>query len=758
MIKKHKTAPNLFSYPQYWAECYGVSSFLPTSREEMDLLGWDSCDVIIVTGDAYVDHPSFGMAVMGRLLERHGYRVGIIDQPDWRSAEDFKRLGEPNLFFGVTAGNMDSLINRYTADLKVRNDDAYTPYGAGGKRPDRAVIVYSQRCKEAFNKVPVMIGGIEASLRRIAQYDYWSDEVRRSVLVDSTADILLYGNAERAMVEVTHAIAKGRKMSELTDIRGTTIIRNTPPGGYTEIDSTRVDWPGQVDKIYSPYEYIPEGKCQSGEEIDPDVMPIRVIPAPLRRGNKLDPAKTYVRLPSFEKVSKDPVLYAHTSRILHLESNPHNARALIQKHGKKEVWVNPPPIPLETPEMDGVFDLPYARIPHPKYGKARIPAYDMIKTSINIMRGCFGGCTFCSITEHEGRVIQSRSHESILNEIEEIKLKVPGFTGHISDLGGPTSNMYTLNCKDDEIQASCRKLSCVYPVICENLNTDHSPTTELYRKTRAVEGVHTVSIASGLRYDLAVEDPEYVRELVTHHVGGLLKIAPEHSEDDTLSKMMKPGMGTYDKFKRMFEKYSKEAGKKQYLIPYFIAAHPGSDDKDMMNLALWLKKNDFKPDQVQTFYPSPMSLATAMYHSNKNPLKPVSYKSEMVHNTKDAEQRVTQKGFLRYHDANNWPALRKTLRDMGRDDLIGNGKDKLVPAEEADNRQGRRPVKAKPGQQTGASHSSNRPTKENIEAREKAKRKQETEARIKAASANSNGSSNSVKRKPKSKVKRRTTG
>ena len=751
MMKKHKTAPNLFSYPQYWAECYGIAPFLPTSREEMDQLGWDSCDVIIVTGDAYVDHPSFGMAVMGRLLERQGYRVGIIDQPDWRSAEDFKRLGEPNLYFGVTAGNMDSLINRYTADLKVRNDDAYTPYGVGGKRPDRAVIVYSQRCKEAFHNVPVMIGGIEASLRRIAQYDYWSNEVRRSVLIDSTADILLYGNAERAIVDVTHAMAAGKKISELTDIRGTTIIRNAPPGGYTEIDSTRVDWPGKVDQIYSPYEYIPEGKCQTKDGEDPDVMPIRVIPAPLRRKEKLDPAKTYVRLPSFEKVSKDPVLYAHTSRILHLESNPHNARALIQKHGKKEIWVNPPPIPLETPEMDGVFDMPYARIPHPKYGKARIPAYDMIKTSINIMRGCFGGCTFCSITEHEGRVIQSRSHESILNEIEDIKAKVPGFTGHISDLGGPTSNMYTLNCKDDEIQASCRKLSCVYPVICENLNTDHSPTTQLYRKTRAVKGVHTVSIASGLRYDLAVEDPEYVRELVTHHVGGLLKIAPEHSETNTLSKMMKPGMGTYEKFKRMFEKYSREAGKKQYLIPYFIAAHPGSGDEDMMNLALWLKKNDFKPDQVQTFYPSPMSLATAMYHSGKNPLKQVTYKSEEVHTTKDAKQRTVQKGFLRYHDQNNWPALRQTLRDMGRADLIGEGKDKLVPGEEADQRVARRPQKAKPGQQTGAAHSSNRPTNEKNIALEKAKRKQGN-----APMADINAAVRAKpKPKPKSKAKKK---
>lgn len=713
ITRKHKTAPNLFSYPLYWAECFGTASFLPTTREEMDQLGWDSCDVIIVTGDAYVDHPSFGMAVMGRLLEAQGFRVGIIDQPDWRNPDDFMRLGKPNFYFGVTAGNMDSLINRYTADLKVRNDDAYTPHGEGGKRPDRAVIVYSQRCKQAYSDVPVVIGGIEASLRRIAQYDYWSDEVRRSVLIDSTADILLYGNAERAIIDLTQKMAAGAELDELTDIRGTTIVRDAAPGGYTEIDSSRVDWPGKIDQIPSPYEYIPEGKCQDGddEEEDPDVMPIRVIPAPLKgKYGKLEQDKTYIRLPSFDKVHKDPVLYAHASRVLHLESNPHNARALIQKHGKKEIWVNPPPIPLETDEMDGVFGFAYQRVPHPKYGGAKIPAYEMIRFSINIMRGCFGGCTFCSITEHEGRIIQSRSHESILNEIEDIKQKLPTFTGHISDLGGPTSNMYHLNCNDPEIQASCRKLSCVYPDICKNLNTDHSPTTELYRKTRAIDGVHTVSIASGLRYDLAVEDPEYVKELVTHHVGGYLKIAPEHSEMGTLSKMMKPGMGTYDNFKRMFDKYSKEAGKKQYLIPYFIAAHPGCEDEDMMNLALWLKKNDFRPDQVQTFYPSPMSLATAMYHSNKNPLKQVTYKSEKLYTAKDYDQRRTQKGFLRYHDPKNWPALRQTLKDMGRADLIGDGKHKLVPGEDQDPVNPRSPRKARPGQQTGASHSSNRPT------------------------------------------------
>ncbi|MBJ7553493.1 YgiQ family radical SAM protein [Marinomonas spartinae] len=751
MTKRHKTAKELFSYPLYWAECYGISPFLPTTREEMDALGWDSCDVIIVTGDAYVDHPSFGMAVLGRLLESKGYRVGIIDQPDWRNTEDFMRLGRPNLYFGITAGNMDSMINRYTADLKVRNDDAYTPYGIGGKRPDRAVIVYSQRCKQAFHDVPVMIGGIEASLRRIAQYDYWSNEVRRSVLIDSTADILLYGNAERAMLEVTHQMAMGKTLDELTDIRGTTIVRNAPPGGYTEIDSTRVDWPGKVEKIYSPYEYIPEGKCQSTGEADSDVMPIRVIPAPLRRGEKLEMEKTYIRLPSFEKVSKDPVLYAHTSRILHLESNPHNARALVQKHGKKEIWVNPPPIPLETSEMDGVFDLPYARVPHPKYKKARIPAYDMIKTSINIMRGCFGGCTFCSITEHEGRVIQSRSHESILKEIDDIKDKVPGFTGHISDLGGPTSNMYTLNCKDDEIQASCRKLSCVYPTICSNLNTDHSPTTQLYRKARAVEGIHTVSIASGLRYDLAVEDPEYVRELVTYHVGGLLKIAPEHSEQGTLSKMMKPGMGTYDRFKKMFDKFSKEAGKKQHLIPYFIAAHPGSSDEDMMNLAVWLKTNDFKPDQVQTFYPSPMSLATAMYHSGKNPLKPVTYKSEEVYTPKDYKQRTVQKGFLRYHDPSNWQDLRNTLIKMGRADLIGHGANKLVPAEDKDKQIHRRPKKTKAGQATGASHSSNRPTMEKNAATEKARRKNAHGGKPSGHQAAGGVAQSAKRRKPKVK-------
>ncbi|MFB9887089.1 YgiQ family radical SAM protein [Balneatrix alpica] len=680
-----KTAPHIFSYPKYWAECFGTAPFLPTTRAEMDALGWDSCDIIIVTGDAYVDHPSFGMAVIGRLLEAQGFRVGIIDQPDWRSPEPFMALGKPNLYFGVTAGNMDSLINHYTADLKPRHDDAYTPDGEPGRRPNRAVIVYTQRCKEVYPDTPVVIGGIEASLRRIAQYDYWSNKVRRSVLIDANADILLYGNAERALVELSHRIARGEQARDITDLRGTAVLRDAPPAGYIEVDSTRIDWPGNIDKLPNPYEYEqqpaePES-CKSNKQNSTEAQPLRIIPAPLKGKERL-PETTYIRLPSYEKVSKDPALYAHASRILHLESNPHNARALMQRHGNQELWINPPPIPLETEEMDAVFGLSYQRVPHPKYDGHKIPAYDMIKFSVNIMRGCFGGCTFCSITEHEGRIIQSRSHESILNEIEEIRDKVPGFTGAISDLGGPTSNMYRLNCKDPNIQSSCRKLSCVYPTICSHLNTDHSPTTELYRKARKIDGVHTVSIASGLRYDIAVEDPEYVKELVTHHVGGYLKIAPEHSEEGTLSKMMKPGMGTYDAFKKMFERYSKEAGKKQYLIPYFIAAHPGCEDEDMMNLARWLKKYKFRPDQVQTFYPSPMALATAMYHSGRNPLRQVNYKSEKLYIPREYEQRRLQKAFLRYHDERNWPLLRQALTDMGRSDLIGHGEHCLVPPEE----------------------------------------------------------------------------
>ena len=581
------------------------------------------------------------------------------------------------------------MINRYTADLRMRSDDAYTAGGEGGQRPDRCVIVYTQRCRQAYPDVPIVIGGIEASLRRIAQYDYWSDSVRRSVLVDSGADILLYGNAERALCDLAHMVAAGRDISEGASLRGTTTILSKAPNGYVEVDSTRIDWPNAIDKLPNPYHYD-EGEIDCDrdktqlQKMEEDV--VKIIPMPI--ANKtlseqgVSAADVYIRLPSFEKVSNDPVLYAHASRVLHQESNPHNARALIQKHGGREIWVSPPPIPLTTDEMDAVFALPYQRRPHPRYGDAVIPAYDMIKTSVNIMRGCFGGCTFCSITEHEGRVIQSRSEQSVLDEIEKIRDQVPGFTGSISDLGGPTANMYHLNCNDDVVQANCRRLSCVYPTICKNLVTDHKPTTQLYRKARQLPGVKRILIASGLRYDLAVLDEEYVKELVTHHVGGYLKIAPEHSEDSTLSKMMKPGMGSYDTFKKMFEKFTKQANKKQYLIPYFIAAHPGCTDEDMLNLSIWLKNNDFRVDQVQTFYPSPMALATAMYHSGRNPLKKLKYKrGEKVYIAKDLEQRRLQKSFLRYHDEKNWPYLRELLRKMNRAELIGDGPNQLIPAD-----------------------------------------------------------------------------
>ncbi|UYI46079.1 YgiQ family radical SAM protein [Vibrio natriegens] len=668
----------IHEYKKYWAECFGSAPFLPTSRKEMDALGWDSCDIIIVTGDAYVDHPSFGMAIIGRLLEAQGFRVGIIAQPEWQNKDAFMQLGQPNLFFGITAGNMDSMINRYTADKKLRHDDAYTPNNEGGKRPDRATLVYSQRCREAYKEVPIVLGGIEASLRRVAHYDYWSDKVRRSILFDAKADILLFGNAERALVEVAHRIANGENISDMTNIRGTAVNLPAAPDSYTIIDSSRIEKPRKEAFVpKNPYEV--ETQCDTKKDEPAAAQPITIRPS------RHDAKTTAVRLPNFEKLNNDRILYAHASRVMHLETNPYSGRALIQRHGDRELWVNQAPIPLTTEEMDFVFGLPYARVPHPMYGKAKIPAYDMIKTSVNIMRGCFGGCSFCSITEHEGRIIQNRSKESIINEIEEIRDKVPGFTGTISDLGGPTANMYRLGCKDPKAEANCRRPSCVFPGICNKLNTDHKHTIDLYREARKVEGVKKVMVASGVRYDLAIESPEYVKELVTHHVGGYLKIAPEHTEKGPLDLMMKPGMGTYDRFKEMFEKYSAEAGKKQYLIPYFISAHPGTEDEDMLNLALWLKKNNFECDQVQNFYPSPMCNATSMYYSETNPLKRVKYKQrEDIPVAKGERQRRLHKALLRYHDPANWPMIREALISMGKKHLIGDKATCLVPAEDID--------------------------------------------------------------------------
>ncbi len=638
-----ETPKPLFSYRKHWAHRFGTAPFLPMSRAEMDTLGWDECDIVLVTGDAYVDHPSFGMAIIGRLLEAHGFRVGIIAQPDWQSAEPFAALGRPALFFGVTGGNMDSMVNRYTADRRLRHNDSYTPGGEGGHRPDRSVIVYAQRCREAFRDVPIVLGGIESSLRRIAHYDYWSDKVRRSVLLDAKADILLYGNAERAVVEVAHRLARGADIATFDDIRGVALVKGSVPEDWTEAPADDLD---------------------AADE-----------------GAGIRDARTVIRMPAFEQVEKEPEAYARASRVLHRESNPGNARPLVQRHGDRELWVSAPPIPLTTPEMDGVYDLPYARAPHPSYGEEAIPAWDMIRFSVTIMRGCFGGCTFCSITEHEGRIIQNRSEGSVIREIETIRDKTPGFTGVISDIGGPTANMYRIACKDKKVEALCRRPSCVYPGICPNLDTSHDALISLYRKARAVPGVKKVMVASGVRYDLAVESPAYVRELVTHHVGGYLKIAPEHTQEGPLSKMMKPGIGTYDRFKAMFDEAAKKAGKQYFLIPYFIAAHPGTTDEDMLDLALWLKKNRYRADQVQTFLPSPMAVATAMYHSGVNPLRGIRRGgSEKVETVKGLRQRRLHKAFLRYHDPENWPLLRDTLKRMGRADLIGSAKHQLVPS------------------------------------------------------------------------------
>ena len=716
-----RAAKPLTSYRPYWAKRFGTAPFLPMSRAEMDQLGWDSCDIVLVTGDAYIDHPSFGMAVIGRTLEAQGFRVGIIAQPDWQSAEPFKALGKPNLFWGVTAGNMDSMINRYTADRKIRSDDAYTPGAEGNRRPDRAAIVYSQRCREAYKDVPIVLGGIEGSLRRIAHYDYWSDKVRRSIVVDAKCDLLLYGNAERALVEVAHRLAAREPVADITDVRGTAFVRRSTPGGWFEIDSTDVDQPGRVEDHINPYQTTSEqaaeqgGTCSSqdttisiaagAEQISADgqkkseksatTHALNFVPNPALAAKRKAPPqdRTVIRIPSYEQVKSDPVLYAHANRVMHLETNPGNARALVQAHGEgttaRDVWLNPPPIPLTTAEMDHIFDLPYARSPHPSYadaqgrhdGETKIPAWEVIRFSINIMRGCFGGCTFCSITEHEGRIIQSRSEDSILREIEDVRDKVQGFTGTISDLGGPTANMYRLGCRTPEIEAACRKPSCVYPGICTNLTTDHNPLISIYKRGRAIKGIKKILISSGLRYDLANQSPEYVKELVQHHVGGYLKIAPEHTEAGPLTKMMKPTIGNYDKFKQLFEKYSAEAGKKQFLIPYFIAAHPGTSDEDMMNLAIWLKKHSFRADQVQTFYPSTMASATAMYHTGINTLKGVhrDERGEKVDVVRGEKRRRLHKAFLRYHDPKNWPLLRGALKAMGRADLIGNGKHHLIP-------------------------------------------------------------------------------
>jgi uncharacterized radical SAM protein YgiQ len=607
--------------------------FLPTSRADLDARGWTDVDIVIVSGDAYVDHPAFGPVLIARFLEGRGFRVGFIAQPDWRSAEPFKALGRPRLFFGVSAGNLDSMLNRLTAQKKNRSEDQYSPGGRTNARPDRATIVYANRCREAYPDVPIVLGGIEASLRRIAHYDYWSDKVRRSMLIDAKADLLVFGMGERPVWEVADRLRRGERISDVRDVRGTAFAIGNEEMTRHEADPARM----VADR------------------------------------------KTVV-LPSYEEVATDKRAFAEMSRRFQLETNPGNARPLAQRHGDRGVYFNPPALPLEdgagsggdAVSMDELYDLPFTRVPHPTYTE-RIPAYDTVKHSLVLMRGCFGGCTFCSITEHEGRVIQNRSAESVLREIRALR-RQGDFRGTITDLGGPTANMYRLACKSPEIESKCRRLSCVHPGVCENLKTDHGPLIDLMQRVRQEDGVKHVFIASGVRYDLAERSPEYVEELARHHVGGQLSVAPEHVSPRVLEKMKKPGIESYERFQTMFARASAACGKEQYDIPYFISGHPGSTLSDMVDLALWLKQNGRRPRQVQDFIPTPMAMATCMYHTGIDPLT-----MQPVYTATGLRAKKLQKALLLYWSEEQWPLAREALREAGRADLIGTGPDALVP-------------------------------------------------------------------------------
>ncbi len=590
----------------------------------MEARGWDAADVIFVTGDAYVDHPSFAMAILGRWLEAHGFRVAILSQPAWQSADAWRALGRPRLFYAVSAGNMDSMINHYTANKKRRNADAYSPGGQIGLRPDRPTAVYAQRCREAFKGVPVLSGGVEASLRRIAHYDYWSDRVWPSNLVTSKADLLGYGMGESTLLEIAQRLDRGDSLASLRDLRG-------------------------VAYLLGKNESLPE--ISFTEEGNEEV----------------------VELPSFETVREDGQAFAEMTRKLHHETNPRNARRLVQHHGDRLLVVNPPAMAHDEARMDQLHELPYTRRPHPDYA-APPPAWETIKDSVQIMRGCFGGCTFCSITMHQGREIQSRSPDSIIREVEQLAAR-PDFKGSISDLGGPTANMYRMACTKPEVEKKCRRLSCVHPKVCKLLDTDHSPTLDLMRRARKVKGVKRVHIASGIRMDLAANEPEYLEELAAHHVGGHLKVAPEHVSERVLKKMKKPTQGSFEIFSERFAAASKRAGKEQYLVPYFISSHPGSEVDDMIELAIFLKERGYRPRQVQDFIPAPMDIATCMYWTGIDPLT-----MEPVATAKRVKDRNVQRALLQFFAPENWRTVREALISTGREDLIGDGPDCLIPS------------------------------------------------------------------------------
>ena len=608
-----------------------AASFLPTTREEMNARKIDALDILIVTGDAYVDHPAFGPVLIARFLEARGYKVGVIAQPAWKDTRDIMRMGRPRLFVGISAGNLDSMLNRLTAQKKMRSEDQYSPGGRTGMRPNRATIVYAQLCRQAFPGLPLVLGGIEASLRRIAHYDYWSDQVRRSILLDAKADLLVFGMGERPAWEIARRLADGETVRTLRDIRGTAFAMHH-----------RGEWEPLLEERSR---YVTDGKI--------------------------------VVLPSFEDVNTDKTAFAAMSRTFQYETNAHNARPLLQPHGDEAVYFNPPALPLAEAEMDALYDLPFQRRPHPAYTE-RVPAFETVKHSIVTMRGCFGGCTFCSITEHEGRIIQSRSAGSVLREVRALS-RMEDFRGVISDVGGPTANMYQMRCKDEETESACRRLSCVHPGICENLHTDHDPLVDLLRKVRAEPGIKKVFIASGVRYDLAERSPTFIRELAQHHTGGQVSVAPEHTDPDVLERMKKPPIGSYERFAQAFCQASESAGKEQYLVPYFISGHPGSTLRDTIELALYLKRNKMRPRQVQDFIPTPMAIATAMYHTGIDPLT-----NKPVYTATDLREKRMMKALLFYWDKAHWPLAREALRKARRADLIGKGAQCLIPPEHAD--------------------------------------------------------------------------
>ncbi len=612
---------------------YKNEAWLPTTPEAVRQRGWDAIDVLIVTGDAYVDHPSFAMAILGRVLEAEGFRVAILSQPDWKSCEPWRQFGAPKLFYAISAGNMDSMINHYTANRKVRNDDAYSPGGRIGLRPDRATLSYCQRAREAFPGVPVIAGGVEASLRRLAHYDYWSDTVKRSILLDAKPDLVVYGMGERPIVEIARRLAAGETVKDLRDMRGAAFVLGA-------------------------------------SETLPATVPDKLLPLSQAERDSAA-ASPYVRLPSYETVRADKHAFAEATRLIHTHTNPFNARVLVQEHDKRTVVVNPPDLPLAQSQMDRIYDLPYTRRPHPIYSDP-IPAHQMIKDSVTIMRGCFGGCTFCSITAHQGRIIQSRSKESILKEVRGLT-KDPDFKGVISDVGGPTANMYEMRCTEPEVEKRCRRLSCVHPTVCKLLGTDHKPTVELLRAARQVPGIRRVFVASGIRMDLAQLSDEYIDEMAKHHVGGLLKVAPEHADPETLALMKKPSIENFDGFAAKFNKASAKAGKEQYLVPYFISGHPGSDLNAMIDLALFLKRNGYKPDQVQDFIPAPFDIATCMYYTGMDP-----FTKKQVPIARGLNDRKLQRALLQFFKPENYFEVREALERAGRTDLIGGACEALI--------------------------------------------------------------------------------